>query len=527
MSASSSSASSSSNDANNDDDVGIEMLAAAAPLGDEERRKLSDNKMATKKTSNFEGRIRLKPKLGLFNGCAIIIGVIIGSGIFISPKGVLLHTGSPLLSIVVWTSCGLFSLLGALCYAELGTRIPKSGGDYVYISEAFGSLPAFLFLWIALLIVNPTSNAVIALTFAQYALKPFFPHCSVPDGPVRFIAGAIIALLTFVNCANVRWATRTQDCSTITKIVALSVIVCAGALYVLMGKSDTFDLETLSEQSNYNPVHLALAFYSGVFSFSGWNYLNFVTEEIREPHKNLPRAIYISLPVVTSIYILANLAYFSVLTPQEILDSDAVAVTFADRVLGPLAGLVPFFVACSCIGSLNGIIFTSSRMFFAGARDGLLPELLAMINVDCFTPMPSLIFLGASSIAMLAIADVYVLINYLAFAESLVVTCAVAGLIKLRMCGGPKKDGQEQQGIQFPIIIPWLFFLICLYILIVPLMIQPTELLVAIAIICTGLPFYFVFVRWRNKPRCLYNPWIRCTQMAQKLLLCVADEEGT
>ncbi|KAF7637019.1 hypothetical protein Mgra_00003598 [Meloidogyne graminicola] len=482
-------------------------------------------------------QIRLRPKLGLFNGCAIIIGVIIGSGIFISPKGnkiqliiiknykkgVLIHAGSPLLSIALWAGCGLFSMLGALCYAELGTRIPKSGGDYVYISEAFGPLPAFLFLWIALLIVNPTSNAVIALTFAQYVLKPFFPSCPVPETPVRIIAASIIIILTFINCANVRWSTRTQDCSTITKVVALALIVAAGLLNVLL------------EDSNFSPVHLALAFYSGVFSFSGWNYLNFVTEEIREPHKNLPRAIYISLPSVTLIYILVNMAYFSALSSHEILESDAVAVTFASRVLGPLAVLVPFFVACSCVGSLNGIIFTSSRMFFAGARDGLLPELLAMINIDCLTPTPSLIFLGASSIAMLAFADVYVLINYLAFAESSVITCAVAGLIRLRLQDSrtkKKKMGTNQLEtneniIQFPLFVPILFFLICLYILFVPLLIQPTELLVAIAIICSGIPFYFLFVKCECKPQFIYRQWVELTRSAQKLLLCVTDETAS
>lgn len=162
-------------------------------------------------------------------------------------------------------------------------------------------MPAFLFLWISLLIVNPTSNAVIALTFAQYVLKPLFPHCSTPEAPVRLVAGCVIgewlqchhlpislipsALLTFVNCANVRWATRTQDWSTVVKIGALIVIVAAGLLHVLIGNSETFDLEALTEDSNLEPVSIALAFYSGVFSFSGWNYLNFVTEEIREPHK--------------------------------------------------------------------------------------------------------------------------------------------------------------------------------------------------------------------------------------------------
>lgn len=132
--------------------------------------------------------------------------------------------------------------------------------------------------------------------------------------------------------------------------------------------------------------------------------MNFVTEEIKDPHRNLPRAIYISLPAVTIIYMLVNCAYFAVLTPVEILESPAVAFTFADRVLGPVKHLMPLFVAISCIGSVNGIIFTSSRMFFAGARDGQLPELLAMISIRYFTPVPSLLILCILSVLMLNFA---------------------------------------------------------------------------------------------------------------------------
>ncbi|XP_063856225.1 putative L-type amino acid transporter 1-like protein MLAS isoform X3 [Scylla paramamosain] len=148
-------------------------------------------------------KTQLKKELGLLEGVAIILGIIVGSGIFISPKGVLRETGSVGMSLVVWVMCGLMSMVGALCYAELGTSIPKSGGDYAYINAGFGSLPAFLFLWAANLIFVPTTNAIMALPFAKYVIQPFFPNCDLPDDAVRLIWLTVHMPLLYTCCDRV------------------------------------------------------------------------------------------------------------------------------------------------------------------------------------------------------------------------------------------------------------------------------------------------------------------------------------
>ncbi|KAL7644942.1 UNVERIFIED_CONTAM: hypothetical protein RMT77_004759 [Armadillidium vulgare] len=464
-------------------------------------------------------KTELKKELGLIEGCAIILGIIIGSGIFISPKGVLENTGSVGLSLIVWVSCGVLSMIGALCYAELGTFIPKSGGDYAYIHEAFGSLPAFLFLWDANLIFVPTTNAIMGLTFANYVIKPFFIDCPMPESSIRLLAAVAICILTFINCWNVRVTTKVQDVFMVTKVGALLIIVVAGIVTLCKGHTENFD--NAFEGSTLVPGEIAASFYSGIFSYAGWNYLNFMTEELKNPFVNLPRAIFISLPLVTVIYVLANVAYLAVLTPNEMLASNAIAVTFANKIMGSTASwIMPLLVALSAFGGLSVHIMTSSRLCFVGARQGHFPDFLAMINVRCNTPVPSLIFLGLLSLGYLCTTDIYLLIEYSSFVESMFILISIAGLLYMRI-----KYPDKERPIKVHIIIPIIFLFICGFLVFLPIYVRPFEVGMGLAITATGVPAYMLFIYWKNKPKIIRNFLESFTKKVQYVTVSVREDK--
>ncbi|CAG9771203.1 unnamed protein product [Ceutorhynchus assimilis] len=474
------------------------------------------NKQIEPFETDEEDSPKLQRKITLVNGVGLIVGTIIGSGIFVSPTGVYQASHSVGMSILIWSLSGIFSMLGALCYAELGTSVTRSGGDYAYIYVAFGPLAAFLRLWMAILIIRPTTQAIVAITFAEYAAKPFFPECRPPDNAIRLLAAACLCLLTAINCLSTRWAMRIQDVFTVAKLVALVAIIMTGIYYLFTGHTENFND---AFEGDYNLSSIALSFYSGLFAFGGWNYLNFVTEELQDPYKNLPRAIWIALPVVTGVYVLANVAYFAVLSGVEMESSYAVALSFGMKMYGSYSWIIPIFVALSCFGGVNGILFTSARLFLTGSQENHLPKLFSYIHVKRETPIPSLIFTCVASLAMLFVRDVIVLINYYGQILWFSVAASIVGMLLLRY-----KQPNAPRPIRVHTSIPVIFLCACAFLIIFPIPDQPMNTVIGAAITLSGIPVYYLCIKWQNKPKKYTRIVEKLTVFLQQLMELTSPE---
>ncbi|KAI6075020.1 Solute carrier family 7 member 13 [Aix galericulata] len=391
----------------------------------------SDDAKVVKRKGNT--KMQLKRNIGYFDGVSFIIGSIVGAGIFVSPTGVLKHSLLNVgVALVIWTASGLVSLMGSLCYAELGTALPFSGGEYSHIKRGLGSLPAFAFIWTSVF-TKPASNAARALLFAEYATQPFYGICPAPEVLKKCLALAVLWSLGILNGRSVKMAAWVQTVFTLLKMMALSVIAVSGIVLLAGGRKETLArFEDMFSSEMPNVSQIAEAFFQGLYAYGGWWSLNYMAEEMKNPSRNIPLTVMTAVPAVIVFYLLVNISYLTVLTPKEIVSSVAVAVTWADRVIPSVAWIIPLSVAVSIFGALNSSMFTLGRLSYAGSQAGHLPVLISMLNVHTCTPAPAMIFSTTIASIFIIPSDLLMLTNYFGFSAWLMIGLTCASLIVLR-----------------------------------------------------------------------------------------------
>ncbi|XP_034635068.1 cystine/glutamate transporter-like isoform X1 [Trachemys scripta elegans] len=440
------------------------------------------------KAKKEEEAVFLRKKITLLRAFSLLIGSMVGSGIFISPKGVLKNSGNVGVSLIVWFACGILSLFGALSYAELGTRITKSGGHYIYVLETLGPLPSFLYLWAEYFAIRPANSAVISLAFGNYILEPFFAPCAAPLPAVKLVALLGFYTVLILNSWSVSWSARLQNVLSVIKLLALALIIVPGMMLLAQGHTENFQ-DAFSSQS-LALDKLPLAFYAGMFAYSGWFQTSFVREELVRPERNNPLAVIVSVVTVIVGYMLTNVSYYTVLTAEDVLASQAVAVSFAQKAFQRLVSVIPILVALSCFGTMNGGIFTFSRTLFVASREGQWPPLFSMIHIRRHTPLPAVMLMLPLVTAMVCVGDIYHLLNFFSFSRWLFIGLATLGLIIHRY-----RHPELPRPFKVPLFIPVSFTVICLFAVGMSFYSDPVYVSIGCAMVLSGFPVYFLVIR--------------------------------
>jgi amino acid transporter len=380
--------------------------------------------------------------LSVFDSVCIIVGIIIGAGIYETAPLIAICMGTGSATLAIWLLGGLIALAGALNYSELATTYPQQGGDYVYLTRAFGRPTGFLFGWTQLVIIRPGDIALMAFIFGRYGSTLY----SFPSSKIIYAVGAIV-VLSLINMLGVRQTKWTQNALTVIKIVGLGVIITVGLLAPYEGPA-----EQPAAEAGAIPLALILVLYT----FGGWNEMAYVAAEVKHPQRNISRALVLGTLVVTVLYLLANGAFLNALGYSGMAASEAVATETIAGVFSQNAGrFVSILICISTLGAVNGLIFTGARISYALGTEHKFFGLLGRWHGRLGTPIWALILLGGLALAIIGFAG--------SFMDTILYTAPVVWVFFLGTCLSVwilrRKDPHAERGFKVPLYpVPTLVF---------------------------------------------------------------------
>jgi amino acid transporter len=430
---------------------------------------------------------RLPRRLGLISATAVLVGTTIGSGIFRVPASVAAEVGTVGAIALLWVLGAVVAVFGALTIAELAALYPRSGGIYVFLREGYGPLPAFLFGWTELLVIRPSALGALAILFAEYTGN-FFPLGTTGE---RLLAAGAIALLAATNVRSVDWGAAVANVTTVAKVLALTAV----ALLV-------FAFGNISQGALVGPVEWSPATWGGfgvalisvMWAYDGWADLTFISGEVRNPERTLPRALLGGVAVIVVIYLLVNLAYLWVLRVDEMAGARLVAADAASRVFGGAgAGVISGLVMLSAFGALNGSTLTGPRILYAMADDGLFFRPIAHVHPKFRTPDAAIILCSLLGIAYVSIRGFERLANDFILGIWPFYALAVGAVFILRRRQPNLERPYRTLGYPF---VPLVFLIASVLMLANSLVRDTLPTVIDFAIILAGIPVYYI---WRSR----------------------------
>uniref|UniRef100_H2YU11 Amino acid permease/ SLC12A domain-containing protein n=1 Tax=Ciona savignyi TaxID=51511 RepID=H2YU11_CIOSA len=382
--------------------------------------------------------VKLKRTIGVYDGASIVVGSMIGSGIFIVPTRILEYcNGDMSLSLIIWVLGGIIAMLMALCYCELATLLPESGGSAAYLKVVYGDVLCFIYLWLYLLAANPQSQAVQIIALGDYisnAVKVSTGTCGPESKVLSKLIGLLITLVLLVcNITRVKLSVKIQLWCTVGKVAALILIAILGFVRAVSDSSHIFSpTAALNPSKSPGIAAVSLAVFQSLWAYDGFDNITFITEEVKKPKKTLPMIIILSFLFVMGLYVVVNLSYFAVLNQKEMITSSAVAVSFAAKIHPMLTYAVTLGVCLSLIGSINVNLLTMGRLPFVAARLGFMPKILSMIHIQYFSPLPALLFGIILAVAMLVPSNIDILLKAALFMAWAFRSLCALGVLILR-----------------------------------------------------------------------------------------------
>jgi basic amino acid/polyamine antiporter, APA family len=429
----------------------------------------------------------LPRRLGLADALSIVVGIVIGGGIFLVPNLVARNLTSSTSILSVWIFAGIASFFSALACAELGAAIPATGGQYVFLREAFGPLAGFLCGWSMFLVARTAQVAWMAVTFSLYVAY-FVPLTPLES---KLLGIGAIVLFAAINYRGVSAGAWVQKSFTAAKVIGLLIII--GAALFFRGHAPEV---STSVTAPFSLSNFGIALIACLLAYDGWVQVSFVAGEIKKPQRNILLALALGVGACIAIYMLVNVAYLHVLSIPEIAASDHVGASAAERMLGPWGGtLVAVIILLSIIGTLNGCFLTSPRVYFAQARDGLFFAKFASVHPRFQTPAFSIVAQAVWSIVLLLSGTYETLADYAMFALWIFYGLMVLGVIVLRRKQPDLPRPYRMWG--YP-LTPLLFLAVTVYFVGNTLWTRPGPSLAGLGLIATGIPVYFL---WRKKEK--------------------------